>query len=178
MWYSGSLLTWFRNFLAGHQQRVIVRGSCSSWTSVKSGVPQGTILGPILFLIYINDLVDDITNKIKLFADDTKVYRVLKDTDSNELQLDLDKMSNWTNTLQLRFNPDKCEVMRITHRRDFSTPEYYLSGKKLNVVNQFKVLGIIMSNHLTCSDQVNTVVNKANRASNMNVFTLLYKTLV
>ena len=76
---AGSLLTWFRNFLVGRQQRVLVQGSCSSWTSVKSGVPQGTILGPILFLIYINDLPDDITSKIKLFADDTKVYRVLKD---------------------------------------------------------------------------------------------------
>ena len=185
---AGWLLTWFRNFQVGRQPRVIVRGSCSSWTSVKSGVPQGTILGPILFLLCINDLPDDITSKIKLFADDTKVYRVLKDTGSNELQLDLDKMSNWTNTWQLRFNPDKCEVMKITHRSDFSTPEYCLSGKKFNVVNQFKDLGIIMSNHLTWSDQVNAVVNKANRVleiikrtvgtSNMNVFTLLYKTLV
>lgn len=186
----GSLLTWFRNFLVGRQQRVIVRGSCSSWTTVKSGVPQGTVLGPILFLIFINDLPDGITSKIKLFADDTKVYRVLKDkdTNSNELQLDLDKMSNWTNTWQLCFNPDKCEVMRITHRRDFSTPEYYLSAKKLNVVNQFKDLGIIMSNYLSWNDQVNAVVNKANRVlgiikrtvgtSNKNIFALLYKTLV
>ena len=79
-------------------------------------------MGPILFLIYINDLPDNITSVIRLFADDTKVYRVLKDTDGDELQLDLDKMSNWANTWQLRFNSDKCEVMRITHRQDFSTP--------------------------------------------------------
>jgi hypothetical protein len=185
---AGSLLTWFKNFLVGRQQRVVVRGSCSSWSSIKSGVPQSTIFGPILFLIYINDLPDDITSVIRLFADDTEVYRVLKDTDGNELQMDLDKMSNWANTWQLRFNSAKCEVMRITHRQDFSTPVYYLSAKKLKVVNQFKDLGIIISNHLTWSDQVNSVVNKANRVlgiikrtvgtSNMKVFMLLYKTLV
>ena len=62
----------------------------------------------------------------------------------DELQLDLDRMSNWTNTWQLFFNPDKCEVMRITHRKDFSIPEYYLSGKKLNVVNRFKDLGSVV----------------------------------
>ena len=127
-------------------------------------------------MIYINDLPDDITSKIKLFADDTNVYRVLKDIGSNDLQLDLDKISNWTTLGSYEDN-----------RRDLSSldEEYYLSGKELIVVNQFKDLGIIMSNHLTWSDQVDAVVNKANRVlgiikrrvgtTNMNVFSLLIR---
>ena len=75
----GNLLKWFRNFLTNRQQRVVVRGTFSSWTHVKSGVPQGTILGPILFLIYVNDISSNISSSIKMFADDTKVYREITD---------------------------------------------------------------------------------------------------
>ena len=69
----GPLLTWFCNFFTNRQQRVVIRGTCSNWSPVKSGVPQGTILGPILFLIYINDISDSISSNVKLFANDTKV---------------------------------------------------------------------------------------------------------
>ena len=76
----GSLLSWLRCFLTSRYQRVVVRGHHSSWTSVLSGVPQGTVLGPILFLICINDISRNIMSNTKLFADDIKVYRVLRDT--------------------------------------------------------------------------------------------------
>ena len=73
----GKLLLWFRNFLTGTKKRVNIRGSYSSWSPVTSGVPQGTVLGPVLFLIYVNDLTDIHTSNIKLFADDTTIYRQL-----------------------------------------------------------------------------------------------------
>ena len=94
----GSLLRWFRSFLTDRKQRVVVRGTLSSWSCVTSGVPQGTILGPIIFLIYVND----ISSKFRMFADDTKVYRELSNIgrDSEALQLDVDELlSKW----QLRF---------------------------------------------------------------------------
>jgi hypothetical protein len=97
---SGVLLNWFRNFLTNRSQRVVVRGSFSTWTKVTSWVPQGTILGPILFLIYINDFLNGISSPTKLFADDTKVYRGLIDLEKDKqiLQSDLDRMTDWTNT--------------------------------------------------------------------------------
>ena len=187
---SGALLEWYRNFLTNRRQRVVVRGTYSEWSNVKSGVPQGTILGPILFLIYINDLPDRVLSSIKLFANDTKVYRELSDVtvDSLMLQSDLDQMSNWARMWQMTFNPDKCEVMRITHHRDTSVPTYNFFGKPLKVVHKSKDLGIIMSNNLKWSDQVNSTVNKANRilglikrtigSSNTAVFAKLYQALV
>lgn len=86
----GSLLGWFRNFLTNRKQRVAVRGSFSDWSDVKSGVPQGTILGPILFLIYINDLPVGVSSSVKLFADDVKLYRELSDVESDMLLLQSD----------------------------------------------------------------------------------------
>ena len=75
----GSLLSWFRHFITGRKQHVVIRGTFSEWSPVSSGTPQGTILGPILFLIYINDITDCILSKVKLYADDTKIYIEIKD---------------------------------------------------------------------------------------------------
>jgi hypothetical protein len=186
----GALLDWFRYFLTDRYQRVIVRGSQSNWSPVKSGVPQGTILGPILFLIYINDLPSEIQSSTKLFADDTKIYRKLVDkvADTSILQSDLDRMRNWTENWQLNFNFEKCEVMRITHSKDLSLPEYYLSDKKLEVTDKFKDLGIMMTHNLAWSSHVHNITSKANRmlglvkravgSSNLATFTLLYKALI
>ena len=88
--------------MAYTQKRVIVDGEISNWKSVLSGVPQGSVLGPILFLIYINDLEDDISSKVLKFADDTKVFRkVTNDTDKQSLQNDLDKLFKWSEKWQM-----------------------------------------------------------------------------
>ena len=88
----------------------MLRGSCSDWSPVISGVPQGTLLGPILFTIYINDISTNITSTVKIYADDTKIYRTINgpDKDISALQLDLNRLSDWANNWQLRFNPEKC----------------------------------------------------------------------
>ena len=93
----GNLLHWFRFFLTNRQQRVVVHGTFSSWTHVRSGVPQGTILGPILFLIYVNDISSNISSSIKMFADDTKVYREITDleNDTRALQTDIVRLVDW-----------------------------------------------------------------------------------
>ena len=113
------LYLWFRNFLTNRRQRVQIRGSYSEWSPVISGVPQGSILGPIMFLIYVNDIPNIITSTAKLFADDTKIYRQInKVVDSIALQSDLTALDLWADRWQVKFNPSKCEVMRIIHNKD------------------------------------------------------------
>ena len=186
----GPLLTWFGTFLTNRQQGVVIRGTCSNWSPVKSGVPQGTILGPILFLIYINDISDSISSKVKLFADDTKVYRVLNDITNNEstLQSDLNSLSTWATKWQLTFNPEKCEIMRITHKRDDSKPSYSFCGKVLSQVNSTKNVGITVCSDLSWSHHVSATVSKANKVlvlikrtvgtTNPATFSTLYISLV
>ena len=124
----------------------MLRGNCSDWSPVISGVPQGTVLGPILFIIYINDISANITSTVKIYADDTKIYRKIMEPDKDipALQLDLNKLSDWANKWQLRFNPEKCEVMRVTHSRDRSKPSYSL-GTQLKSVDRAKDLGVTIN---------------------------------
>ena len=121
-------------------------------------------MGPILFLIYVNDISSNISSTLRMFADDTKVYRELSNIakDSEALQLDVDQLLSWASKWQLRFNPDKCEVLRITHKRDFSLPTYSL-GTSPKSVKHVKDLGIMVSSDLSWSEQVNVTVNKANK---------------
>ena len=142
----GNLL---QNFLTNRQHRVVVRGTTSSWSSVRSGVHQGTILGHILFLIYVNDISSNISSTIKLFAGDTKVYREIADSinDTRALQTDIDHLANWATLWQLR-NPEKSETMRITHNRDKSSPSYTM-GVAIKPVKRVKDLGVFISYDLT-----------------------------
>ena len=114
---TGKLLNWIKDFLQGRTQRVVVRGVMSEELDVWSGVPQGSVLGPLLFLIYINDLLDGITSKGKLFADDSKLFRSVKNrSDRMVLQNDLLKLQQWSNAWLLKFNEKKCKVMHIGSR--------------------------------------------------------------
>ena len=110
------VINWIEKWLTHRRRRVIVDGEISNWKSVLSGVPQGSVLGPILFLIYINDLEDDISSKVLKFADDTKVFRkVTNDTDKQSLQDDLDKLFKWSEKWQMLFNFGKCKCIHIGH---------------------------------------------------------------
>ena len=166
----------------------MLRGNCLDWSRVISGVPQGTILGPILFIIYKNDISANITSTVKIYADDTKIYRTINEADKNipALQLDLNKLSDWANKWQLRFNPAKCEVMRVTHSRDRSKPSYFL-GMQLKSVESSKDLGVTINYDLTWGKHVSFIVNKANKVlgiirrslgkDNRNAFSCVFKSL-
>ena len=118
-------------------QRVIVDGEISNWRSVLSGVQQGSLLGPILFNIYINDLEDDISSKVLKFADDTKVFRkVTNDTDKQSLQDDLDKLVKWSEKLQMLFNFGKCKCIHIGHGN--MDEEYKMADSVLDRTTQEK----------------------------------------
>ena len=108
MGISGELYQVLQNYLSGRLQRVVLNGQTSSWRPVLAGVPQGSILGPLLFLIYINDLPDELKSSAKLFADDTSLFSIVKDENesANALSYDLSQISKWAFNWKMLFNPD------------------------------------------------------------------------
>ena len=120
-------MLWFEDFLTDRQMRVSVNGAYSDCAKVTSGVPQGSVLRPILFLLYVNNIPASVSCKIKLFADDTKIWNTSKmQFDSQSLQSDLDLLSKWSDECLLRFNIDNCHVMHIDRK---NKAKYYLEDK-------------------------------------------------
>ena len=108
----GNVIKWVEDFLKDRKQRVQISGSSSEWTDVTSGIPQGSVLGPTLFLVYINDLPDVVHSMVKLFADDAKVSAVVNsENDANVVQRDLNNIDDWSDKWDLRFNYQKCNHM-------------------------------------------------------------------
>ena len=104
------ILQWIRLFIKGRRQRVVVSGKKSSWRDVKSGVPQGSVIGPLLFLLFINDMPNEIKCNIQLFADDAKIFKTVKNEDDHQdLVKDLDNLENWARLWQMKFNVGKCK---------------------------------------------------------------------
>ena len=105
---NGKLFNLLKSYLANRTQRVVLNGSESGWGIVESGVPQGSVLGPLLFLIYISDLENGIKSHIKIFADDTSLFTIVKDSDISALELnqDLHLISQWAYQWKISFNPD------------------------------------------------------------------------
>jgi len=159
----GQLLQWIRDFLASRTMRVNVKGSYSCWAEVDSGVPQGSVLGPLLFLVYVNDIPDWIKNSIRMFADDTKIWaRVSELRDAEGLQADLDQLQKWSDTWLLRFNASKCKVMHLGHKLD---TRYFLqeNGQRteLQQVQEEKDLGVLVSHDMKPTKQCVEAAKKA-----------------
>ena len=159
-----STITWIANFLSDQRQAVVVDSSCSSYASVRSGVPQGSILGHSLFLAYINDLPEKLTALSRLFADDTAVYRVVySGTDQIQLQQDLHHLMEWEESWDMLFHPAKCVSLPITRSRSPLDYSYELHGHILDSVSSAKYLGITIQQDMDWDNHINNVVNKANR---------------
>ena len=110
----GNVHTWIQDFLARLTQCMVINGTMSAEASVSSGIPQGSVLGPILFELYINDLPRNVKNHVKLFADDSKIFARSDDKRAKtSLQADLDRLNKWSDDWQLRFHPEKCSLIRI-----------------------------------------------------------------
>ena len=113
---SAALLKWMSDFLHGRQMSTVIRGPASQNREVTSGVPQGSVLAPIMFLIYVNDLGEDISNNsyINMFADDAKIQRkIVNENSCKELQEDISKIKAWSKKWKMEFNVDKCHVVRF-----------------------------------------------------------------
>ena len=129
-------------------------------------MPQGTVLGPLLFLAYINDLPSSVKSTARLFADDCLLYRSIRtEADATQLQDDLDNIQRWEANWLMHFNPDKCEVIRITTKRKQRITPYYIHGKELAVTTKAKYLGVNISNNLSWNHNIDSVCKKANNTT-------------
>jgi hypothetical protein len=190
--FRGNILNWIQAFLSGRRQQVSVNGTKSRWEQVASGVPQGSVLGPTLFVIYINDLPDHVQSHIKLFADDTKLFREVSTAeDCKLLQDDIDTMEIWANKWLLRFHPLKCKVLRLGRRPpEF---EYTMHGPNADKItlaetDSEKDLGVYIDNQLSFRTHIDEITSKANRIAGLirrsflcldtESFPLLFRALV
>ena len=140
-------------------------GEESNSCDVLSGVPQGSVLGPVLFLIYINDIVSDIDSRINLFADDCALYREITSADDAiVLQKDLDRLYRWSCDWDMDFNVTKCFSMTVTLKRNIIANEYHISDDPIEKVQSYKYLGIYICNDLRWNKTVDLIVGKANRS--------------
>ena len=163
----GKVLDWIQEFLTERKQRVGINGSESEWSDATSGIPQGSVLGPTLFLVYINDMPDVINALIKLFADDAKVYNRVKQYEQpadNRVQSSLNRDVNWATTWLMRFNITKCHHMHIG-KHNTGTKYTMQDGNtfELETVKTEKDLGVIIDSNLSFRDHMNSKVNLANR---------------
>ena len=188
----GPVLSWIESFLDGRTQKVIVNGAESEWRDVLSGIPQGSVLGPLLFVIYINDMPESVSSPTHLFADDTKMHRIIRCLmETCHLQTDISTLQSWSRLWLLEFHDDKCKHMHIgTHT---TGPHYYTMQNGNNkVVLETLVcerdLGVHVDYQLKFDKHIQKIVNKANAMVGLirrtykfldhQNFVLLYKALV
>ena len=161
----GQVLRWIESFLSNRSQRVLVEGHTSEPAAVSSGVPQGSVLGPLLFLVYINDMPGQVCSSSRLFADDSLLYRRIRTAeDSAVLQRDLERLEQWEKDWQMEFNPTKCEVLRFTRRRNPLRATYTIHGHTLQTVPNGKYLGVNLNEKLSWNQHVDATTKKANNS--------------
>ena len=168
---SGKLLSWIKNFLFLRKQRVILGEGESDWSEVLSGVPQGSVLGPLLFIIYINDMPDKIKSNVLLYADDSKLISTIRDSRDNlSLQADIDHLINWSVTWKMSLNFEKCKTMHFGP----SNPKFvYTMADRSGVVHSLEQtscerdLGIKISDNGKWQDQCSAAASKANQMLTM-----------
>ena len=165
----GRLLTLLNSYLTDRKQRVVLNGTCSDWESIESGVPQGSVLGPLLFLIYINDLEQNINSGIKFFADDTMLYSIVHDehTTAIDLNQDLQTITNWANQWKMAFNPDPnkqaVELIFSQKKNKPLHPLLFFNGIKVTSVESHKHLGVILDSKLNFNYHFNEKISKARK---------------
>ena len=157
---------WIRSFLGDRSQQVVVESKTSYTGAVISGVPQGSVLGPTLFLVYINDLCDNLNSTVRLFADDTSLCEKISTvSDADRLQSDLDKLCEWERKWQMDFNVEKCNSLTVTLRKNPIIYNYQLNGQTLERVDSAKYLGVTLVRSLNWSKHTSTIAATANKTS-------------
>ena len=164
---TGRLLDWLKDYLTDRQQRVIINGEFSDWGKINAGIPQGSVLGPLLFLIFINDITYVVKHcKIRLFADDTCLFIEIEDPEVQAIQLneDLESLNKWAKKWHVDFSPPKTEEVIISRKRlQQAHPVSYLDNVPIKLVENHKHLGLILASDLKWTDHVTSIVDKANR---------------
>jgi hypothetical protein len=166
----GSLLSVIADFLGGRSQRVLLPGGVSSWKTVLSGVPQGSVLGPLLFLLYINDITDSFHEdiSIKLFADDLKIYMEIEDnSQSTVFQEYINAVADWADQWQLKLSYNKCHFMRVSLRKSEAPVCYSLNNIPLSRVLSCNDLGICMDFSMSFSEHINSLAVRAKQRASL-----------
>ena len=161
---NGKTLNWIKAFLSGRQQRVVVNGTFSTWQNVTSGIPQGLVLSPALFTIYINSLPEAVESELYLFGDDAKLYRKThSDADQKILQDALRKLGSWSSSSLLQFNEKKCVKMFLTTKKDSTERHYFMNTTKmLENVRWEKDLGVLTDHKLNFDLHIAEKLKNAN----------------
>ena len=173
--------------MGNRRQKTSINKECSNWKNVSSGVPQGSVLGPVLFIIYINDLDSELISKVAKFADDTKMCKSISSAkDAEILRNDLIRLDQWSKDWQMQFNLEKCVVIHMGQKNN--QYEYMLGNKRLRQSKMEKDLGIIVDSSCKFSEQCNEAIKHANSTLGMikrsitckskNIIVKLYKALV
>ena len=162
---TGKLGRWIHCFLTKRKQNVIVNGTKSSSSDVISGVPQGTVLGPLLFLIYIADIGENVKANTKVYVDDTKLTKSVKtNQDIESLQEDLETLYSWASENNMKFNGTKFQLMRFGNNEEIKENTIYFTENMSEVIDPFetiKDLGVIMNNKATFTDHIEKAIKKA-----------------
>lgn len=183
------IIDWIEFYLTDRSQYVELNGAKSEWQKVSSGIPQGSVLGPLLFLLYINDLPDNIDSTLYMYADDTKVYReIILPDDNRILQDDLNKMCKWSETWLLKFHPNKCNSIAIGNNEANHEYKLNIDNHTIEQVTEIKDIGVIIDSELTFKlhiykkiDTANSilgVIRRSYKYLDINIFIPLYKGLV
>ena len=187
----GDTLNWIKDFLDNRKQTVVINGINSDEVPVSSGVPQGSVLGTILFLAYINDLSEQVKSRVRLFADDTAMYLAISSTTEGQvLETDLACLERWEKVWDMQFNPSKCQVLHITRKVKPLNTKSILHNVDLESASAAKYLGITIADDLPWSPHIDntTISQKANQTlgflkrntlvHNKDLKSVAYKTLV
>ena len=143
------------DFLTNRKQRVVLNAQCSSWVDIRAGVPQGSILGPLLFLIYVNDLPNGLKSECKVFADDTSLFSVAHhlNTSASDINNDLKLISDWAFQWKMSFNPDPSkqaqEIIFSRKKMKSSHPSVYFNNIPFNSTSVHKHLGMLLDDKLS-----------------------------
>jgi len=166
---TGRLRKLMENYLSNRKQRVVLNNFNSEFSEIESGVPQGSVLGPLLFLIYINDLEKNIKSNIKFFADDTMLFSVIKNPDisANDLNHDLDTIRKWAYQWKLEFNPDPSkqatEVLFSCKKKNPVHPPIFFNGTAVAKSEEHKHLGLVLDTSLSFKKHINEKIIKAKK---------------
>ena len=164
---TGNTHNWITYFLSNRKQRVSVNGALSDITDVTSGVPQGSVLGPIL-LLYINDINENVQSSIRLFADDSIIYRKINSNiDHQILQTDLAELEKWSDKWQMQFNLSKCVHLPITNKTKPSSHQYSLFGHPLSKVASHSYLGVKLDSKLSWAKHITEITSKSSKVLGM-----------
>ena len=160
----GNLYNWICSYLSSRKQKVIIKGGESNLLEINAGVPQGSILGPLFFLIFINDIVLEIGCSIKLFADDTSIYVVIENPNqaAETLNINLQKVHKWSKDWLVKFNPQKTESLIITRKLNTTThPTLFFDNIPIQEVKSHKHLGLIFNTNLHWGEHIDMIIQKA-----------------